>query len=100
MDNNRYNIIGTHSEKCLNIGKVTIDNIKNVNKEIINYDIYKEKLYKEPLINYHNFKKYASELYRQNDYNFNITINTIKNIFYKFRNMQINIYMKKTEKNV
>ena len=41
------------------------------------------------LMNYSNFIIKASEIYGNNDYNFDLKLNTTKNIYYSWRNSKI-----------
>ena len=66
------------------------ENIGNINKEITKYNefknILKNILNKEPLINFTNFKEKAADIFRKNNYDFDLKLNTIKNIYYTWRN--------------
>lgn len=41
------------------------------------------------LMNYSNFKIIDSEIYGNNDYNFDLKLNITKNIYYSWRNSKI-----------
>ena len=88
IDGNYY-IINGHSEECLSIRKQKYENSADINKEIANYNDYKilltSKLQKDPLVTFNEFKKWASELYRNSEYNFELKVNTIKNIYYQWK---------------
>ena len=87
---NIYVMYNNHSEKCISLNKIIYDNSKDINIEVENSKKYREiiisKLRENPLMTYTNFKKLASPLYRNNDYNFELKLNTIKNIYYCWRN--------------
>ena len=88
VDENYY-IINGHSDECLSIRKQKYENIQDIDKEITNYNDYKilltNKLQKDPLITVDEFKKWASELYRNSEYNFDLKVNTIKNFYYRWK---------------
>ena len=71
-----YTLINSHSKECLAFDKIIYNNIIEVNREINNYNNYKDilikKLNSDPLISYGHFKKWATDIYRNSDYNFEI----------------------------
>ena len=73
----------------IKIIKQKYDNIGDINNEITYYSKYREELLnilnKNPLITYSEFKKKSSILFRYNDYNFDIKVNTIKNLYYTWK---------------
>ena len=79
-----------HSKKCISLNKIIYDNSKDINIEIENAkqlrQIIISKPKENPLMTYSNIKKFSSKIYRENDYNFELKINTIKNIYYNWRN--------------
>ena len=88
-----YNIIENHSKLCLNENDIYTETQNITNKEIKNYEEYKEILIElldnNPLLILSNFLKKASELYRNNEYKFSLSKNTLRNIYYKWRNNNI-----------
>lgn len=80
-----YILFNNHSEKCISVNKIIYDNSKDINIDIENAKKYKEiilsKLKENPLIT-----TISSEMDRQNDFNFELKLNTIKNIYYSWRN--------------
>ena len=87
---NKYYYINGHTNECLNIKNKKYENIGNINKEITKYNefknILKDILNKEPLLNFTNFKERAEDIFRENKYEFELKTNTIKNIYYTWRN--------------
>ena len=85
-----YTLINSHSKECLAFDKIIYNNTIEVNREINNYNNYKDilikKLNSDPLISYGHFKKWATDIYRNSDYNFEIKKNSIKNSYYTWRN--------------
>jgi len=84
-----YYFINRHSEDCLAIRKQKYENIEDIDKEIANYNDYKIlltiKLQKNPLIKVDEFKKRPSEIWSNSEYNFDLKVNAIKNIYYQWK---------------
>ena len=75
-NNNIYTLITDHSGKYRELDNIQIENIPITRKGIENKEKYKEKLLKylnsNPLIILSQFNKQALDLYRGNDYKFNL----------------------------
>ena len=75
-NNNIYTLITDHSGKYRELDNIQIENIPITRKEIENKEKYKEELLKylnsNPLIILSQFNKQALDLYRGNDYKFNL----------------------------
>ena len=86
---NKYILITDHSDKCREFDKVILENSSITNKEIENRDKYKEELINilnsNPLIVLSNFKKLALELYRGNDFKFDLKKSFIRNLYYRWK---------------
>ena len=82
--NDLYEFVSDHSTKCKELNKVILENITIINKEITNKEHYREILLNilncNPLILFSDFMKRSSEIYRNNDYNFDLNKNFIKNL--------------------
>ena len=84
-NNNIYSLITDHSEKCRELENIQLENIHITNKEIENKEKYKEELLKylnsNPLIILSEFNKHALNLYRGNEYKFDLKKNFIRNLY-------------------
>ena len=93
IEEDEYKIIENHSKMCLNFEEVYSVTQNITNREIKNYEEYKEILLdllnNNPLLILSNFLKKAIELYRGNEYYFTLSKNTLRNIYYKWRNNNI-----------
>jgi len=87
--NDLYEFVSDHSTKCKELNKVILENITIINKEITNKEHYREILLNilncNPLILFSDFMKRSSEIYRNNDYNFDLKKNFIKNLYYNWK---------------
>jgi len=88
-NNNIYSLITDHSEKCRELENIQLENIHITNKEIENKEKYKEELLKylnsNPLIILSEFNKHALNLYRGNEYKFDLKKNFIRNLYYNWK---------------
>ena len=73
------------SKFCNQIIIKTYENLADINTQIDNYKVFKQKLVEylwfNPIVNYSHFKK-SNKLYNKCNYIFEININTFKNIYY------------------
>ena len=86
-----YLFLKDHSKECYNLVKEKPTNILEVNKEISNYQEFrnflKEYLGKNHNINFNDFRKEGDKLYTENNYQFSLGENFYSNIYYNWRKL-------------
>ena len=86
-----YLFLKDHSKECYNLVKEIPINILEVNKEISNYQKFrnflKEYLGKNPNINFNDFRKEGDKLYTEKNYQFSLGENFYSNIYYNWRKL-------------
>ena len=75
---------------CLNITNRQYENIGNINEEITKYNEFKNKLFdklnNDLLLAFPKLKEIASDIYRENQYDFELKVHSLKNIFFSWNN--------------
>ena len=88
--NKQYILLEEHSNQCLNIIKPVDEIMISSSNLINNYSNFKAELIKQlerhPFQNYSTFCKTATNLYNKDSYEFSLTPNTFKNIYYPWKN--------------